>query len=57
MVTMIMNTIQMLTTLFLIFAVGMFLYEAWEKRKDISDLLGNAVSAFFMACAIFLIWR
>lgn len=57
MATMILNIVQIMTTLFLAFVVGMFLYEAWKKRKDISDLLGNAVSAFFMACAIFLIWR
>lgn len=55
--TMVMNTIQMLTTLFLVFATTMFLYGAWEKRKNISNLLGGMVCAFFMACAICLIWR
>lgn len=57
MTTMVMDTIQIMTTLFLLLAAGMFLYGAWEKHKNISILSGNLVCAFFMACAICLIWR
>lgn len=53
---MIYGLMKIITTLFLCFALYSFLWFAYERRKDASQLIGNIVSAGFMASAIYFIW-
>lgn len=47
---------KVLTTLFLFFGMGSFIYFAYEKRKDACNLIGDIVSAIFMMSAIYFMW-
>lgn len=57
MLSMIVNANLFLTTLFLIFGVGFFIHDAWKKKENLRNTIGNMVAAFFMASAIIFIWR
>lgn len=54
---MIINIIQILTSLFLLYAFIVFIGCAWDKRENIYYLTGNVISALLSGCALFLIWR
>lgn len=47
---------KIVTTAFLTFAGGFFMYYAWKNKKDKSHFAGNAISAFFLFSSIFLMW-
>lgn len=57
MLSMIASANLFLTTLFLIFGVGFFIHDAWKKKENPRNTIGNMVAAFFMASAIIFIWR
>lgn len=53
---MLANLNLFLTTLFLIFGTGFFIYAAWQKKEEPRNTIGNLVSAYFMASAIIYIF-
>lgn len=58
MIKILANTNFVLTVIFLIFGVGFFINSAIKKREKASDIVGDVISAYFMANAIiFLTWR
>lgn len=57
MVYMIIQGIQILTSLFLIFAFCFFAYGVLKRDQQKSTALGNFVSAFFMLSALLFVWR
>ena len=56
MLSMIVNANLFLTTLFLIFGVGFFIHDAWKKKEEPRNTIGNLLSAYFMASAIIFIF-
>lgn len=57
MTSILVNANFILTTFFLIFAMGFFIYGAWKKKEEPKNTIGNLVSAYFMASALIFIWR
>ena len=53
---MLLNTLQVLTSAFLVFAGTYFIYEGF-KNKNRSGLISNLVCAGFMISALAFIWR
>lgn len=47
---------KIITSIFLAFAGGFFVYHSYKNRKDKSHFAGDAISAFFLFSSIFLIW-
>lgn len=55
--TMILNSIQVFTTLFLLFATCFFVYQAYRRSEKTSDMVGNLFCFAEMVLAIFFMWR
>lgn len=55
--TIILNSIQVYTSLFLIFAAVSFLYSAYRNRVKRSEIIGNMICGLTMISALFFIWR
>lgn len=55
--TMILNSIQVFTTLFLLFATCFFGYQAYRRSEKTSDMVGNLFCFAEMVLAIFFMWR
>lgn len=55
--TMILNSIQVFTTLFLLFAACFFGYQAYRKSERTSDIVGNLFCFVEMVLAVYFMWR
>lgn len=56
-VKLLFDTLQILTSCFLIFAAACFLHGAFENSQDNGKLFANVVSAVFMILAALFTWR
>lgn len=54
---MLLSVIQILTTIYLFFAMMFFAGTAWNQKADKNIFTGNFVSALLSGSALFLIWR
>lgn len=57
MLTIISDSIQVVTTMFLIFAAGSFAYQAYRNCSKTSDVMGNIFCALEMIFSIYFMWR
>lgn len=54
---MLLNTVQVLTSAFLVFAGTYFIYCALKNKNAWSGLISNLVCAGFMVSALTFMWR
>lgn len=54
---MLLSLVQILTTIYLFFAMMFFAGISWNKRTDKNIFIGNFLSALLSGSALFLIWR
>lgn len=54
---MILNSIRVFITLFLIFAACLFGYQAGKSLENKSDIIGNLFCFVEMVLAVYFIWR
>ena len=51
------HALMVMTTLFLLAIMGVFVYSIVRRKKDMANVIGNLISCFFVACAVWLICR
>lgn len=54
---MLLNALQVLTSVFLVFAGTYFIYGGFKSKNNWSGLISNLVCAGFMVSALAFIWR
>ena len=51
------HALMVMTTLFLLAIMGVFFFSIVRRKRDMANVTGSLISCFFIACAIWLIWR
>ena len=51
------HALMVMTTLFLLAIMGVFIFSIVRRKRDMANVTGSLISGFFIACAIWLIWR